>query len=375
MKRPFLFGYIAALFLLVCGGCTQKLDISSMNVRADFEGQGGNIIVVVQDRRGFVLSGKKEPNYIGVDEQQGINGPQKTLICSSERSLAEEISLRLASGLRRDRYQVETLTVPHSDETPLADPRLKTADFDRLLVFTMNNFIGRMRNATRVLSIPPFYTELKWNFDLTVYDRSLQPIAEAQNSGIDDKLHEWQAFGSVSRGKAQTAIAKKLASILEEMLRSPNVQRVLEDMPKRVAGKDPEGMEQGTEGGEAENSSGNSTISELEEYIKNQDEAGFQSLAKNLFTEGVDDRVAVDELAEMVWVERRNNNPKIVDGLCYFCRIIEASKDGRYKPFLTMLAQDEDATAKLRKYARKMGARLPDDSSQPPFQPNGLQLP
>ena len=103
---------ICAVYLTGCaGGQTYNYQMSSMDIPVKASEQR-TLILAVEDRRPYVLSGDKEPSFVGL--QRGGFGEPWDVTTDSGKPLTEDMSVAIVKGLEDAGYTV--VNVPANND-------------------------------------------------------------------------------------------------------------------------------------------------------------------------------------------------------------------------------------------------------------------
>ncbi len=117
MKLRKLLGL--SFLLLAVTGCAvgNQYDYQSASVSLPLAGSG-EVGVGVIDNRSYILSGDKEPNFIGL--QRGGYGNPFNVTTASGNSLTQDMSVSLENALRNSGYTVIGLPIASADSSTIS---------------------------------------------------------------------------------------------------------------------------------------------------------------------------------------------------------------------------------------------------------------
>ena len=198
---------LIVLAALAASGCAvgNRYDVG---VSPDLAPQGSRTVVVAaQDRRPYVVSGEKVPNYVGT--QRGGFGNPFNVGTASGKPLADEVSAAVMSALARRGFRASTVSVPASGAQ--ADGRALAAQSraDRVALLQISDW----KSDT--------YTSVNLHYDLMlrILDASGSELATNRVSGQENLGTSAWNPPAVARQTVPEALRRKL----EQLFQSPAV--------------------------------------------------------------------------------------------------------------------------------------------------------
>ncbi|MCK4389435.1 MAG: hypothetical protein KAV83_04255 [Desulfobacterales bacterium] len=175
MKETIFFKFMIAVVFLSFSGCAVGNRHTYHNASIDFNNEGTfKIAVTTHDQRSYVVTGKKNPDFVGL--QRGGFGNPFDITTASGKSLAEDITNTIARSLKAKGYDAIPVIVSHSDIDDSVRAALKNKNVHRSLLLTLNEWKSDTYNNTA----------LKYDANLEVLDKNGKTIAEKRISGEDD---------------------------------------------------------------------------------------------------------------------------------------------------------------------------------------------
>ncbi len=196
------------LMAAILSGCAVKNTYPFANVRANLTATGNkNVAVLVVDRRDFIASGEKTPDFVGL--QRGGYGNPFNVRTASKRPLSDAVAEAVSSSLRAKGYL--TTAIPTRANEPVADVirKVGAAAPDVGVVLEMKQW----KSDTYVDVI------LKYDLELRVISPSGEILAE-QRIQTDENL-KGSAMNPSKYAKAAIPAAFKKA--LETLLNAEPV--------------------------------------------------------------------------------------------------------------------------------------------------------
>ena len=178
------------LALIVLAGCAvgNEYDYTSANISLPLAGSG-DIGVAVVDNRSYVLSGEKEPNFIGL-QRGGFANPFDVTTMSGN-SLTDDMQLAMQNALQDSGYNVTSLDIDVADVAAIS---------------TAVAGGGMARNV--VLIVNDWKTDIYMNFGLTfdlmlnVISQDGETLASSEARGDNEKISGAGMPGQNSRTAA-----------------------------------------------------------------------------------------------------------------------------------------------------------------------------
>lgn len=205
---------VAVAPLLV--GCAVGNRHAYHTVLADATVSGsGQIGVATHDQRPYVLSGNKEPQFVGL--QRGGYGNPFDVRTGENRPLAEDMTQALANSLKQKGFQPVPITVAHSDNPDRALEKLAQSGAPRGLLLTLREWKSDTFNNTSLI----------YDVTLRVLDRSGQVMGEKRIQGQDNLGGDF--FNPP--GHAREAVPRAFKAKLEALLNDESIVRALRASP------------------------------------------------------------------------------------------------------------------------------------------------
>jgi len=134
LKMAFL-----ALLAVLASGCAVGNRYAFDNVVADAALAGsGQVAVAVHDQRAYVLSGDKEPQFVGI--QRGGYGNPFDVRTEGDRPLAQDMANSIAATLGRSGFEARTVPALHSDAPAAVRDRLRQSGAERAVLLTVREW-------------------------------------------------------------------------------------------------------------------------------------------------------------------------------------------------------------------------------------------
>lgn len=213
---------MVALFAIL-GACAfgNKVDYSALAPTVNVK-TADTVVIGVQDRRSYVVSGEKTVQFVGL--QRGGYGNPFGVHTSSGRPLADEFATSIANSLAtQDRKpQVVALTVAMNREQAIAE--LAKFGASKILFVTLVEWKSDL------------YVNLRMVYDLraVVLDRSGKMLGEHQVQGDQNLGAHLTMFPAYS-----TTLPAFQKSKLEELLNDPKIVQALSAPPPTPPGRRP----------------------------------------------------------------------------------------------------------------------------------------
>jgi len=208
--NAFRYGIIFLTTFLVGCAVGNTYDYSQANINLAVTGHSDLGLAVI-DERPYVLSGDKKPDFIGL--QRGGFGNPFNVSTESGRALAVEMAEAMTSELEDNGFKVFDLHVSESGSKIVASAIHEAA---------------KTRNV--ILIVHEWKTDAMMSFGLTydlrlkVMDESANLLAEAETSGIKEKLG-----GAGFEGANSIAAANAFSSKIGQLFNDPDVMRALNE--------------------------------------------------------------------------------------------------------------------------------------------------
>lgn len=208
--NTFRYSFIFLTTFLVGCAVGNTYDYSRASVDLAVRGHSELGLAVI-DQRAYVLSGDKEPDFVGL--QRGGFGNPFNVKTESGRALAEEMAEAMTSALQDNGFKVFNLRVSESGSNIVASAIRDAA---------------KTRNV--ILNVYEWKTDammsfgLSYDLRLSVLDESVNLLAEAETSGIKEKLG-----GAGFEGANSISAANAFSSKIGQLFNDPDVMRALND--------------------------------------------------------------------------------------------------------------------------------------------------
>lgn len=198
-----------SVFLVGCA-VGNTYDYSRANVDLAVQGHS-ELGVAVIDRRPYVLSGDKEPNFVGL--QRGGFGNPFDVKTESGRPLAVEMAEAMESELKDNGFKVLDLHIADSGSSVIATA-VRQAAKPRNVILVVDEW-----KTDAMMSFG-----LSYDLKLQVLDESANLLAEAETSGVKEKLGG-AGFESANAISAANAFSSKIGQLFND----PDVMNALND--------------------------------------------------------------------------------------------------------------------------------------------------
>lgn len=173
----------------------------------------GAVSIGTHDQREDVLSGKKSPEFVGV--QRGGFGNPFDVKTGDARPLADAMTSAIVSTLARKGFRTRPISVAHGVPPAEARQRLLAVGTDRALLLTLREW--KSDTAVRV--------GLSYDVSLSVLDRTGAVLAEKRVEGRDN------LGGVMVPSQAEEAVSQAFKTKLELLLDDPAVTAALRSGP------------------------------------------------------------------------------------------------------------------------------------------------
>ncbi len=174
---------------------------------------GGNksLGIATHDERVYVLSGEKEPDFVGLS--RGGYGNPWDITTSSGKPLAEDVTAAIEQSLKKKGFAPVPVIVAAGDKQDTVLKKLTETKADRLLLIQM----AEWKSDTYVS------TGLFYDVIATVYDAQGKALAEKSIKGYDKLGGSFWDPPSHAKKAVPDAFARKF----EELLNSTEIQDAL----------------------------------------------------------------------------------------------------------------------------------------------------
>lgn len=169
----FVFLFVGCIAIM--SGCAVGNTHRYHDTIAQINATGSNAIVVAtHDQREYVLSGKKDASFVGV--QRGGFGNPFSITTASGKPLAEDMTQAIVNSLANKGFKSIPVAVGHQEDRQAVISKLKTAGGERFVIFTLKQWRSDTYQNTR----------LDYDVKAEVVDLEGNTVAEKQISGSDD---------------------------------------------------------------------------------------------------------------------------------------------------------------------------------------------
>jgi hypothetical protein len=204
---------IIVFLAFAASGCAIGVKHSYTDVATHVElgAKGGNLAVAVHDQRGYVVSGAKAENFVGL--QRGGFGNPFDVMTESGAPLAQDLQAAIVRSLRgNDITIVEVRATPAQPTATVKNALLRTGAPKSLLV-TLAAW-----NTDTYLN-----TALVYDVNLVVFDATGKTLASRDYAGRDDL--GGSAINPPSH--ARTAVPMAVRRKIKEMFDDPEIIKAL----------------------------------------------------------------------------------------------------------------------------------------------------
>jgi hypothetical protein len=207
----FRFGMVCISLFLV--GCAVSNTYDYRHSSVDLPVQGHSELgLAVIDQRPYILSGDKEPNFVGL--QRGGFGNPFQVRTESGGAMVDDMAAAIASELQDNGFKTINLHISTPDAAFVAEA-IRDAGATRNIILTVREWKS---DAYASLG-------LSYDLNLKVLDELAKPLAESEISGNSEKLGG-AGFESGNSASVANAFSLKITRLFND----PNVQRALNDV-------------------------------------------------------------------------------------------------------------------------------------------------
>ncbi len=205
---------IVGVFLFALGGCAagNQYDYFSASIGLPVIGTD-TLGVAVVDRRPYVLSGKKNPDFVGL--QRGGFGNPFNVTTASGKPMATDMQAALARALEDKGYEVTELFFSSPDAT-IAAEAIKQNGAKLNVVLLLNEW-----KTDAMMSFG-----LDYDVELQIVDENSEVLAQASDSANDEKIGGAGFAKQNSRSAAQVFEVK-----VGRLFNDPEIKGVLDSGP------------------------------------------------------------------------------------------------------------------------------------------------
>lgn len=208
---------LSIIFLLSTGilasGCAVGNKYSYHDTVASIQASGSKTVgIATHDQREYILSGNKNPDFIGL--QRGGFGNPFNVTTESEKPLAEDMTRTIAVSLSGKGFKAIPIMVLPSENQSAVLNKLKASAGEILILLTLNEW--KSDTATNVALI--------YDVTLKVYDKSGNPVTEKSLKGKENlKGSAWNP-----PAYAREHVPKAFKQKIEDLFNSPEISRTLQ---------------------------------------------------------------------------------------------------------------------------------------------------
>ncbi len=197
--------------LLGLAACTSAYDLET--IRTEVPRASGPVAISVIDLRPAVVSGRRPPNFVGV-QQIGVGEPLDVLTRSG-RPLAEEFARVLAGAFDDQGTEVWVVPLGPRDDADAAFAGFLQSPSDRFLLLEMAEW-----QTDTLIEV-----SVRWDLAVRVYDREGQVLAEETSRGsraVEGTVILDEQKGRIAREEAARLFAELLGRpAIAEALAAP----------------------------------------------------------------------------------------------------------------------------------------------------------
>jgi hypothetical protein len=166
---------VAALMLASCGNLYR---INYSNIKTDLHYSGSRSVSIgVLDQRPYVLSGEKDPKYVGT--MRGGYGNPFDLWTQSNLRLTDEMAATVADSLRSKGFNVMAVKAAVGKDGSIMLSEMKSSGAERLVFIEIKDWWSNYYPA----SYGAEKTELIMNVELKVLDRYQRVLGSSRLNG------------------------------------------------------------------------------------------------------------------------------------------------------------------------------------------------
>jgi hypothetical protein len=195
------------------GGCAVGNTYAYRDAVANVAASGTKAVAVAtHDQREFVVSGKKTPDFVGL--QRGGWGNPFDVNTKGGTPLSDDMTTAMAASLAKKGFKAIPVLVPFSDSADAVLQKLKQAGADALLLLTLTAW----KTDT--------YTDVMLGYDvvLKALGKDGAPVGEKRLQGTDNLGGSAWNPGAHASKAAPEAFGKKM----EELLNAPEIAPALQ---------------------------------------------------------------------------------------------------------------------------------------------------
>lgn len=195
-------GFAIAIAAVSLGGCAVggTYNYAEMPIAMQGVATTGTVAIAVHDTRPYVLSGNKQPTFVGL--ARGGYGNPFDVNTETGGTLATEMRDALARALKARGATAVPVVVAHGDSATSARERLMATKAQRLVLVTLREW------KTDTM----YRTDLHYDTTVVVYDQNGNQLAHHSLRGMD----ELGALGLSPKEGISKATARKLDSLFDD---------------------------------------------------------------------------------------------------------------------------------------------------------------
>lgn len=204
--------FFVACCALVLNGCAFGNTHRYHDTIASINASGTIAIgVATHDQREYVVSGRKNPDFIGL--QRGGYGNPFDVSTARGNPLAEDMTQSIVNSLVKKGFKAIPVLVTHADERQSVIDKLKVAGGERLLIFTLTEWKSDTFQNTALI----------YDIKAEVLEQAGKTMAEKEIKGKDDLGGSfWNA-----PAHAKKAIPIAFREKIEKLLNSSEIEAAL----------------------------------------------------------------------------------------------------------------------------------------------------
>jgi hypothetical protein len=212
-KEFFVKSILIFLYVVFLTGCVvgqeYNYEMSSMNIPIEASEQK-TLILAVEDRRPYVLSGEKEPSFVGL--QRGGFGEPWDVTTASGKPMTEDMSVAIVKGLKDAGYTV--VNVPGNNDDVYLVKAARKNNASRIVILKVFDWKSDVYTAVTLHS----------NLHLSVLDAEGKLLA-----GSSFRSMEKIAGGSWATGDDNSrALAYEFSRRVRNLFNEDEVSRALQ---------------------------------------------------------------------------------------------------------------------------------------------------
>jgi ankyrin repeat protein len=150
------------------------IDYKYLLIKLNYKGSG-KIVLTVQDKRPYIISGEKKPEYVGYFRKANFGQPYDATT-PNKNPLSEVLSSRIAESLKRAGYDViEVKSIPAETDNATIET-MKQYGTNKIVIMTLREW----------LSEAYYNVGLTYDVGLTIMDENGNTVAVENIKGSDD---------------------------------------------------------------------------------------------------------------------------------------------------------------------------------------------